>query len=145
MTKITLAKTLCKAYHCGQVDLGSEDYYLHPFAVAKLCKHRKAKIVAYLHDLIEDTPCTYEVLKKVGFSQEIIDAVVAITHIKTMPYPEYIEIVKKNKLATEAKIADMVHNSDLSRIPNPTEEDYARCKRYAEYIRTLKEKRIANE
>ena len=145
MTKITLAKTLCKAYHCGQVDLGGEDYYLHPFAVAKLCKHRKAKIVAYLHDLIEDTPCTYEVLKKVGFSQEIIDAVVAITHIKTMPYPEYIEIVKKNKLATEAKIADMVHNSDLSRIPNPTEEDYARCKRYAEYIRTLKEKRIANE
>lgn len=145
MTKITLAKTLCKAYHCGQVDLGGEDYYLHPFAVAKLCKHRKAKIVAYLHDLIEDTPCTYEVLKKVGFSQEIIDAVVAITHIKTMPYPDYIEIVKKNKLATEAKIADMVHNSDLSRIPNPTEEDYARCKRYAEYIRTLKEKRGTNE
>lgn len=145
MTKITLAKTLCKAYHCGQVDLGGEDYYLHPFAVAKLCKHRKAKIVAYLHDLIEDTPCTYEVLKKVGFSQEIIDAVVAITHIKTMPYPDYIVIVKRNKLATEAKIADMVHNSDLSRIPNPTEEDYARCKRYAEYIRTLKEKRGANE
>ena len=145
MTKITLAKTLCKAYHCGQVDLGGEDYYLHPFAVAKLCKHRKAKIVAYLHDLIEDTPCTYEVLKKVGFSQEIIDAVVAITHIKTMLYPDYIVIVKKNKLATEAKIADMVHNSDLSRIPNPTEEDYARCKRYAEYIRTLKEKKGANE
>lgn len=138
MNKITLAKTLCKAYHCGQVDLGGHDYYLHPFAVAKLCKHRKAKIVAYLHDLIEDTPCTYAVLKKVGFSQEIIDAVKAITHIKTMPYTEYIKIVKKNKIATEAKIADMIHNCDITRIPKPTEEDYARCGRYREYIRYLK-------
>ena len=140
MNKLKLARLICKQAHKGQYDRGGKPYYLHPYTVADLCKRRKDKIVAYLHDVIEDTNVTYYELRACGFGETILAALKAITHIKSMPYMEYLAIVKTNKIATRVKIADMIHNSDISRIHNPTEKDKERCQLYLEYIKYLRQK-----
>ena len=137
MSRLDLAKSLCKAAHTGQYDRGGVEYYLHPFKVADMCKKRVDKIVAYLHDVPEDTKITIDDLRKFGFSRRVINAIIAITHIKTMSYPEYLKIVKKNKIATRVKIADLTHNSDITRIKNPTVKDTQRCRKYIEYMQFL--------
>lgn len=138
MNKLELAKIICKQTHKGQYDRGGKDYYLHPYTVADMCTRKVDKIVAYLHDVPEDTEITLKDLEKCGFGKRIMNALTAITHIKTMRYYNYLAIVKKNKIATRVKIADLVHNSDISRIPNPSEKDKERCKKYLEYIEYLK-------
>ena len=142
MNKLKLAYNLARYAHKGQVDLAGVDYFEHPKQVARLVKGRNAKIVALLHDTVEDTFVTLDLLKALGFSQKIIDAVDAITHIKAPiyePYPDYIKRCKKNKIATRVKIADMQHNSDLSRLSKPSDKDIKRSTRYMMYIRYLKD------
>lgn len=118
MNKLKLAKVLATSYHNGQKDRGGVDYVNHTIWVSNHCKGRTAKIVGMLHDIIEDTPCTYEILKNLGFGKKVIAALTAVTHIKSMPYDKYIDICMCNKVARKVKFWDMIHNSDLSRIPN---------------------------
>ena len=141
MSKLKTAINLAKMVHAGQKDLAGVDYFNHPQTVASLVKGKDAKIVAYLHDTVEDTYVTIDLLRMIGFSKKIIDAVIAITHIKNdgykEPYADYIKRVKKNKLATKVKIADMIHNSDLTRLPQVTQKDIKRSVGYLMYIRYL--------
>ena len=123
MDKLKLAKVLATSYHSGQKDRGGADYVNHPIWVSSHCKSKTAKIVGLLHDIIEDTPCTYEILKNLGFAKKVIAALTAVTHIKSMPYDKYIDICMTDKIAREVKFWDMVHNCDLSRIANPTQKD----------------------
>lgn len=129
---------LAKAAHKGQTDKGGKDYFQHCKAVARKCWRYTDKVVAYLHDTVEDTWVTISLLEDFGFSKKVIDAVIAITHRKTLDYPTYLKIVKTNKIATRVKIADMKHNSDLKRIPNPSEVDYKRVEKYQRGIKFLK-------
>ena len=124
--------------HRGTVDRGGKDYIFHPVTVALECRTDDEKIVALLHDVVEDTPITLDELRK-DFPEYIVEAVDAIT--RRMPEEKcadgrlkYILRVKANPIARAVKIADLKHNSDLSRIPNPSEDD---CKRVAEYAREI--------
>lgn len=135
--KIAVAQLICKVAHAGQKDLGGCDYWLHPFTVAKMVRGKKYKIVAYLHDVIEDTSVDYSLLSKY-FTDDIVQAVRAITHAKNEPYmPNYMDRVKQNKYATVVKIADMEHNSILSRLSQVTEKDCARVAKYERCIAYL--------
>lgn len=133
MNKLKLAKILATSYHYGQKDRGGADYVNHPIWVSNHCKGRTAKIVAMLHDIIEDTPCTYDILRNFGFSKRVIKALTVITHIKSMPYDKYIDICMTDKIAREVKFWDMVHNCDLSRIPNPTQKDIDNRYKYIKF------------
>lgn len=133
MDKLKLAKVLATSYHSGQKDRGGVDYVNHPIWVSDHCKSKTAKIVGLLHDIIEDTPCTYEILKNLGFGKKVIAALTAVTHIKSMPYDKYIDICMCNKVAREVKFWDMVHNIDLSRIPNPTQKDIDNRHKYIRF------------
>ena len=137
MDKIELAKCLAISYHSGQKDRGGVDYVNHPFWVSEHCKSKDAKIVALLHDIIEDTSCTYEILRNLGFHKKIIEAVTAITHVPNMPYDKYIDICMTNDIAREVKFWDMIHNSDLTRIPNAGAKDVNRAKKYIKYATKL--------
>ena len=110
------AKEICKTAHAGQVDKGGNAYYLHPFSVADMCETETEKIVALLHDVLEDTDTTADDLAAYGFSNEVIEALIALTHDSKEPYLEYIKRVKENPIATIVKINDLRHNSDLSRL-----------------------------
>lgn len=132
------ALAIAKKAHADQVDKAGRAYIEHPIKVASLVKGKKAKIVALLHDVCEDSDFTLEDLRNEGFSKEIIEAIDAITKRENERYRHYIKRVRANKLATTVKIADATHNSDYGRITNYSTEDIARSARYKNTIIFLK-------
>ncbi len=127
----------------GSLDKGGLPYYNHLFKVYSKVTSYDEKIVALLHDIIEDKKVTKEDLLQLSYPQHIIDAVVILTKKKGAYYPDYIEsiIESDNKLAMNVKLADLEHNMDLTRISNPTVNDYERVnKRYMPAYTRIKNK-----
>ena len=131
------AYKIAKKAHLGQVDKAGEDYIKHPEKVASFVKTDEEKAVAYLHDVIEDTELTLEDLYEYGFSKEILEAVDIITKKRGEDYQSYLNSVKKNKLARAVKLADLRHNSDLTRFTEVTEKDIKRKEKYQKAINFL--------
>lgn len=125
MSKLELAYAIALVAHKGQVDKAGVDYINHPKSVSAKCKTEKEKIVALLHDVVEDTNVTLEDLSQF-FDKDIIEAINLLTHREEDDYMTYLSKIKKNSLARTVKLADLENNMDLSRLPNPTENDYAR-------------------
>lgn len=134
-----LAYRLASKAHKGQKDKGGEDYFKHPLTVSNKLSGDKEKVVALLHDVVEDTNVTVNDLKEAGFSDEVVSAVSTITKKAGEDYEKYLNRVKQNPIALRVKIADMEHNSDISRIPNPTEKDLKRLEKYKIRLRELRE------
>ena len=128
------AYEIAKKAHLGQVDKAGEDYIKHPEKVASFVKTDEEKAVAYLHDVIEDTELTLEDLYEYGFSKEVLEAVDIITKKRGEDYQSYLNSVKKNKLARAVKLADLRHNSDLTRFTEVTEKDIKRKEKYQKAI-----------
>ena len=109
-------RLLSKKAHSNQVDKAGGDYFTgHIQTVVNSVHTHKEKIVAYLHDAIEDTEVTIEMIYE-EFVEEIGRAVEAITKSKKLDYIRYIEGIKTNELARVVKIADLKHNIDLTRL-----------------------------
>lgn len=134
--KIEIARDICRYAHAGQTDKAGQPYYMHPEQVAEFINEPKAKIAALLHDVLEDTDFPVSVLVCV-FGNEITDALLLLKHDKSVPYLEYIENLKSNKTARAVKAADLRHNMNLSRIPNPSEKDYKRLEKYKKALAIL--------
>ena len=128
------AYEIAKKAHSGQIDKAGEDYIKHPEKVASFVETDEEKAVAYLHDVIEDTELTLEDLYEYGFSKEVIEAVDIITKKKGENYQSYLNSVKKNELARVVKLADLRHNSDLTRLAKVTEKDIERKEKYQKAI-----------
>lgn len=140
---LELAKFVSENSHKNQVDKAGIDYFAgHIQAVVNGVTTNKEKIVAYLHDTVEDTPLTIERIKEL-FGEEIGEAVFAITKSKdgSLSYDDYIERVKANPLARAVKISDLKHNMDLSRLEKVgiTEKDIKRAKKYQKALKKLQE------
>ena len=118
-----LALQIAKKAHAGQVDKAGKDYILHPMTVASYMDTDTEKTIAYLHDVLEDTDVTVDALRKI-FPNEIVDTLITLTHKKDESYFEYIQRVSKSKLAKKVKVADLLHNLDITRIKEPTKQDY---------------------
>jgi (p)ppGpp synthase/HD superfamily hydrolase len=138
--------TILKAYelardaHAGQVDQGGHPYILHLEEVANLVTTEEEKIVALLHDIVEDTSVTLDVIYE-QFGVVIGDAVDAMTKREGVePFLDYLKRAKTNPIARQVKIADMIHNSDLKRLPfPPREEDVQREEKYQIAIEWMKQ------
>ena len=128
------AYEIAKKAHLGQIDKAGEDYIKHPEKVASFVNSDEEKAVAYLHDVIEDTELTLEDLREYGFSEEVLKAVDVITKKKGQDYQTYLNSVKENKLARVVKLADLRHNSDLTRLIDITEKDRERKEKYQKAI-----------
>jgi (p)ppGpp synthase/HD superfamily hydrolase len=104
--------------HNGQTDKNNEDYFTgHVMRIVEKCKTKKEKIVAYLHDIIEDSKGLFTINElKFDFSDEIVSAVDAITRRKKENYFDYIQRIKQNQLATKVKIIDLEDNSNEERL-----------------------------
>lgn len=120
--------------HLSQKDIGGKPYILHPIEVARHCISDKAKIVAILHDVIEDSDIQIEDIRKIIPDEEILSAIVLLTKTvndrKGVGYVEYLKRIKANEIACEVKIADLMHNMDLSRIPQLSDWDRRRQIKY---------------
>ncbi len=130
--RIRAAFAVAKKIHAGQVDKAGADYFNHPLTVANnVGNDTSAIIVALLHDVVEDSSKTFDELQReIPLTVEELQALKLLTHDKNIPYLEYIAQIKANELAAKVKAADLKHNSDLSRIKNPTEKDLARVEKY---------------
>ena len=134
---IDIALAIAKKAHAGQVDKAGVDYIQHPLYVASQVKTEQEKAVALLHDVIEDSDVTADDLLASGLSNEVVTAVQTLTKKKGQSYQDYLEKVKSNNLARVVKLADLKHNSDLSRLKTVSNTDYERVKKYKNAIRYL--------
>lgn len=128
-----LALQIAQKAHSGQVDKAGKDYILHPMTVASYMDTDVEKTIAYLHDVLEDTDVTVDALRNI-FPNEIVDTLITLTHRKDESYFEYIQRVSKSKLAKKVKVADLLHNLDITRIKEPTKQDYERLEKYKKAI-----------
>ena len=94
-------------------------------------------IVALLHDVIEDTEYTLDDLRKFGFAEDVLSAISLMTHADDVPYMEYVVKIKTNPIAKAVKLADLKHNSDMSRLDRITQTDEERAKKYKQAIELL--------
>lgn len=116
--------------HKGQKDKAGQDYILHPIRVAERCKDPRAKIIALLHDTIEDTDVTADYLRSAGFPEEIIEGVLAVTKHEGESYEAFVSRAAKNPLGKEVKIADLEDNMDIRRLKEITDRDVLRLRKY---------------
>ncbi|MBF0178343.1 MAG: HD domain-containing protein [Magnetococcales bacterium] len=117
--------------HQGQTDKTGEPYILHPLRLMLRLSSNAERIVAVLHDVVEDTPITLDDLRQYGFSEEILAAVDLLTHRPEESYESYVARLTKNPLARRVKLADLHDNMDLRRFPTePLPKDWERMARY---------------
>lgn len=123
--------------HKKQVDKSGMPYVYHPFHLAEQMNDEDTTIVALLHDVVEDTDIGFNELIGMGFSNKIIEALKLLTHDDSVPYKQYIDMIKSNDIAKAAKLADLRHNSDLSRLDIVDEKTLKRSEKYKKSIETL--------
>lgn len=137
ITQSELAKSIAIQAHEGQLDKAGKPYIEHPRTVADAVEGDTAKAVAWLHDVVEDSSMTFEDLKAAGIASEVINHLRLLTHDKSVPYMEYIAALKNDPVAREVKLADLRHNSDLSRLNTITDKDRERLAKYQQAMELL--------
>ena len=137
---LELAISVATKAHEGLVDKGGNPYVIHLKSVADALDSTENKIVAYLHDICEDTPTTFDDLINMGFTKRIVNSVRVLTRTEGTTYENYLKTVKKDSNAWHVKIADLKNNMDISRIPNPSETDFKRLEKYKKALAFLEGK-----
>lgn len=131
------AMKLCFAAHKDQLDKSGLPYVFHPFHLAEQMTDEYTAVAALLHDVVEDTACTFADLAQMGFPEEVISALRLLTHDPAVPYMDYVARIKPNPIARAVKIADLTHNSDTTRLDHLTPRDLERVKKYRAALRLL--------
>ncbi len=135
------AMNLCFEAHKGQKDKTGVPYVFHPFHLAEQMENEATVCTALLHDVVEDTEYTFEDISAMCFPADVIEALRLLTHDDEVLYMDYVKNIKGNSIATAVKLADLEHNSDLSRFAgcDITEWDLMRREKYQRAIKLLKE------
>lgn len=124
--------------HAGQVDKGGAPYILHPLKVMLRVNSLEERIVAVLHDVVEDCGISFDDLRKEGFSEAVLSAIESVTKVPGESYEDFVERAAQNPIGRVVKLADLEENSDLSRIASPSWEDLERVEKYRRAIGRLR-------
>lgn len=131
MATLERAIGIASQAHAGQVDKGGADYIGHPLRVMERGENEEQKIVGVLHDVVEDSDWTFEMLEEEGFTPDIIEALKCLTKVsEDENYDDFIARVMTNPLAVKIKLYDIEDNLDVSRLDSLTDADVARFKKY---------------
>lgn len=133
------ALTIATKAHEGQTDKAGAPYIFHPIRVANRCLTDEEKIVALLHDVIEDSETSASDLLAKGFPHTIVDAVLSVTRNEDESYDEFIKRSRLNPIGRQVKIHDLEDNLDITRLAQVTENDIARLNKYISAYRYLRE------
>lgn len=142
MSTLEKAISIAARAHEGQVDKGGAPYILHPLKVMLRLAHDEERIVAVLHDVVEDTATTLADLRDEGFSDAVLGAIDALTKREGETYQVFIERAARDPIARRVKLADLAENSDLSRISEPNQKDLDRIEKYrkaTDYLTALQQ------
>ena len=124
------AIAIAEKQHAGQVDKAGRPYMEHPLRVMKTMSSDAERIVAILHDVIEDTDFTLDQLAAEGFPGYILEALDSVTRRDGETYEAFVARAGTNPIGRRVKYADLQDNADLSRIAAPTAADVARTEKY---------------
>lgn len=133
------AMKLCFEKHKEQKDKTGLPYVFHPFYLATQMDDEYSTVCALLHDVVEDSDVSFDDLINDEYPIEIIDALKLLTHNSDDDYFDYVRKVCTNKLALKVKIADLKHNSDLSRLDVIDEWALKRQEKYKKALKLIKE------
>jgi hypothetical protein len=134
------AKAIATSAHEGQVDKAGKPYIEHPMRVMNMGKTVEEKIAGVLHDVVEDSDWTFEMLEKEGIPKDVMDALRCVTKLsEDEDYDHFIERVKTNPLAVKVKLNDLKDNMDITRLGEVTEKDLGRLNKYIRAYRQLTE------
>ncbi len=122
--------------HKEQVDKTGMPYIFHPFHLAEQMDDEEGVCVALLHDVVEDGDVSIDELRSYGFTERVLGAIKLLTHDPDVPYMDYVAEVKKDTLAKKVKLADLTHNSDLTRMADTDIDDRA-LQRNEKYKRAI--------
>lgn len=131
------ALKLCFEAHKEQVDKTGLPYVFHPFHLAEQMDDEISTVCALLHDVVEDTEITLEMLGEMGYPQNVLDVLALLTHDESVPYMDYVKMISTNPTATKVKIADLTHNSDVTRLDVVDKWAKKRNKKYKKALRIL--------
>lgn len=133
MATLERAIQVAVAAHAGQWDKEGQPYVTHPLRLMDRVRGDDARIVAVLHDVVEDTATTLDDLRRAGFGEAVLAALALVTHDKGTPYADYVVRCKSDPVARQVKLADLEDNSRLDRTllrPHLAARDFARLHRY---------------
>lgn len=140
MNLLEKAITLALRAHSGQVDRLGHPYVLHPLHLMLQMDTDVERMVAVLHDVVEDTEITLADLEEAGFPPQVLEAVQLLTHNKEQSsYQEYVRALKANPIARKVKLADLQHNMDIRRLDRVRQKDLDRLERYHRAWQALSE------
>lgn len=131
------AMKLCFAAHKEQTDKTGIPYVFHPIHLAEQMKDELTTVTALLHDVVEDSDYTLSDLEAMGFPKAVLDALTLLTHDPSVPYLDYVALIKTNPIARAVKLADLRHNSDLSRLDQVDGKALQRVEKYAAALAML--------
>ena len=132
MTDPTLEDAIALAVeaHRGQRDKAGQTYILHPLRVMLRLETDTERMVAVLHDVVEDSAYTLERLRALGYPEEVLGALDCLTKREGEAYEAFIERVRPQALARRVKLADLEDNMDVRRLPAVSAKDVERLARY---------------
>lgn len=138
MSTLEHAIAIAAKAHEGRRDKADAPYILHPLRVMLRLDTEAERIVAVLHDVVEDcVEWSFERLRIEGFSEEILTALDSVTKRDGEAYEDFVRRAAANPIGLRVKLADLKDNSDLSRIANPIARDHERVARYGRAIALL--------
>lgn len=138
MPTLENAIALAVEVHRGQTDKAGQPYMLHPLRVMFRCESELERIVAVLHDVVEDTGRSFDDLRRLGYSEAVLAALDCVTRRKDESYEQFVERAASNPVARRVKLADLEDNMDVRRLPAVGPEDQKRLDRYVKAWRRLK-------
>lgn len=133
MATLDRAVEIAARAHAGQQDKEGLPYILHPLRVMMRVQEPEARIVAVLHDTVEDTSVTQDDLRREGFSEKVLAALRLVTHDEAESYADYVVRIARDPIARQVKLADLEENSRIERVllrAASIERDLARIHRY---------------
>jgi (p)ppGpp synthase/HD superfamily hydrolase len=137
MSTLERAIALAARAHEGQIDKSGAPYILHPLRMMLRLETLEERIVATLHDVVEDCGVTFDHLRAEGFSDAIVAGVDAVTRRETETYEEFVLRSKDNLIGRRVKMADLEDNSDVRRLREITDRDRARLEKYKRAMEVL--------
>jgi (p)ppGpp synthase/HD superfamily hydrolase len=126
------ALQLALTAHRGQQDKAGQPYILHPLRLMQRMTTDETRIIALLHDVVEDTPITLDDLRNRGYAENVVSAIDALTRRPQEDYVDYVRRAKTHPLARLVKQADLEDNLDIRRLATITAQDFKRLVRYRE-------------
>lgn len=133
------AAMICVTSHAGQRDKAGQAYFQHPMRVAMRCRTAEERIVAMLHDVIEDCGVTAGDLLREGFPQEIVDGVLSVTKMPGESYEDFVARAKRDPIGRVVKLHDLEDNLDVLRLNEISPEMARRYNKYLAAHRLLSE------